>query len=116
MKYAAFDILLMTAGEGKRHYKVLANGITRASGYSVEEMELLMNTKEYYSIMAEPDAQSRSQEVWQAIREHRDYQESFRIPDMEGRIIQVRLSARYAGESEAGSQYLVVCEKIADAG
>ena len=42
--------------------------------------------------------------------------ESFRIPDMEGRIIQVRLSARYAGESEAGSQYLVVCEKIADAG
>ena len=114
MKYAAFDILLMTARDGKRHYKVLANGISRDSGCTVEETELLLNANEYYDIMEEPDAQSRSQAGWQAIREHRDYQETFRIKDMEGNQIRVHLTARYTGEWDGGSQYLVVCEKILD--
>ena len=64
--------------------------------------------------MEEPDAQSRSQAGWQAIREHRDYQETFRIRDMEGNQIRVHLTARYTGEWDGGSQYLVVCEKILD--
>ena len=50
----------------------------------------------------------------QAIREHRDYQETFRIRDMEGNQIRVHLTARYTGEWDGGSQYLVVCEKILD--
>lgn len=113
-EHAALDILLMTASGGKRHYQVLANGLSRDRGYSAEEAELFLNTKEYYEVMAEPDAEDRSLAGWKAIEEHRDYEETFRIPDMEGRMIQVHLTATFAGESGEGSQYLVVCEKIRD--
>ena len=112
MDYMPDSMILYHCESGRDSYKVITNGLFRKYGYTVKNVERVLNENSLYQFLHEEDACRIREKLQKSIAWDRDYQDIVRFLLPDGEMIWANFFARKVAPDPDGITYLCVCSDI----